>query len=82
MRVTQTTWTRGRRSERVLIETEDADLARIVAFVYGATARKGTVTAVEDDAGDVIAAEIATRAHRLKTPANEGCERKEHSRDE
>lgn len=82
MRVTQTTWTRGRRSERVLVETADTDLASIVAFVYGATARKGSVTAVEDDAGEIVAAEIATRAHRLKTPANAGRAKKEHSREE
>ena len=82
MRVTQTTWTRGRRSERVLIETADTDLASIVAFVYGAAARKGSVTAVEDNAGEIVAAEIATRAHRIKTPANAGCERKVHSREE
>jgi len=82
VRVTQTTWTRGRRSERVLIETADADLARIVAFVYGATARKGSVTAVEDAAGEIVAAEIATRAHRLKTPVNAGCEERVHSREE
>jgi hypothetical protein len=67
--VIQTTHRRGHADERVLIDTDDADLARIVAFVHGATARKGTVTSVETD-GETTSAEIATRAHRFKTPTH------------
>jgi hypothetical protein len=67
VRVIQTTHRRGHADERVLIDTDDADLARIVAFVHGATARKGTVTSVETDR-ETTSAEIATRAHRFKTP--------------
>ena len=67
MRVIVTTRQKGRAVERVVCETADADLARIVAFVYGVAARKGTVTSVEADGGETTHAEIATRAHRFKT---------------
>ena len=40
MRVIQTTYRRGHAVERVLIDTDDEDLARIVAFVHGTAARK------------------------------------------
>lgn len=70
MRVIQTTYRRGRAVDRVLIDTDDADLARIVAFVHGTAARKGTVTSVEGDDGETAHAEIATRAHRFKTPTH------------
>ena len=70
MRVIQTAYRRGRAVERVLIDTDDADLARIVAFVHGTAARKGTVTSVEADGGETTHAEIATRAHRFKTPTH------------
>jgi hypothetical protein len=70
VRVIQTAYRRGRAVERVLIDTDDADLARIVAFVHGTAARKGTVTSVEGDDGETTHAEIATRAHRFKTPTH------------
>ena len=70
MRVIVTTRQKGRAVERVVCETADADLARIVAFVYGADSRKGTVTSVEADDGETTHAEIATRAHRFKTPTS------------
>jgi len=70
VRVIQTAYRRGRAVERVLIDTDDADLARIVAFVHGTAARKGTVTSVEGDDGETTHAEIATRAHRFKTPTS------------
>lgn len=73
MRVIQTTHRRGRAVERVLIDTDDPDLARIVAFVHGTAARKGTVTSVETD-GETTSAEIATRAHRFKTPTRKAFE--------
>ena len=74
MRVIQTAYRRGRAVERVLIDTDDADLARIVAFVHGTAARKGTVTSVEADGGETTHAEIATRAHRFKTPSRKAFE--------
>ena len=74
MRVIQTIHRRGHAVERVLIDTDDADLARIVAFVHGATSRKGTVISVETDA-ETTSAEIATRAHRFKTPSRKAFSR-------
>ncbi len=74
MRVIQTIHRRGHAVECVLIDTDDADLARIVAFVHGATSRKGTVTSVETD-GETTSAEIATRAHRFKTPSRKAFSR-------
>ena len=74
MRVIQTTRRRGHAVECVLIDTDDEDLARIVAFVHGNTARKGTVTSVETD-GETTSAEIATRAHRFKTPSRKAFSR-------
>lgn len=73
MRVIQTTHRRGHAVERVLIDTDDEDLARIVAFVHGTAARKGTVTSVETDS-ETTSAEIATRAHRFKTPLRKAFE--------
>ena len=70
MRVIVTTRQKGRAVERVVCETADEDIARIVAFVYGASVRKGTVTSVEADDGETTHAEIATRAHRFKTPTH------------
>ena len=70
MRVIQTTYRRGHAVECVLIDTDDEDLARIVAFVHGTAARKGTVTSIETDA-ETTSAEIATRAHRFKTPSRQ-----------
>ena len=70
MRVIVTTRQGARFTERVACETDDADLARIVAFVHGTAARKGTVTSVEGDDGETTHAEIATRAHRFKTPTS------------
>lgn len=74
MRVIQTIHRRGHAVERVLIDTDDADLARIVAFVHGTAARKGTVTSIETDA-ETTSAEIATRAHRFKTPSRKAFSR-------
>ena len=73
MRVIQTTHRRGHAVERVLIDTDDEDLSRIVAFVHGTAARKGTVTSVETD-GETTSAEIAARAHRFKTPSRKAFE--------
>ena len=73
MRVIQTTHRRGHADERVLIDTDDPDLARIVAFVHGTAARKGTVVSVETN-GETTHAEIATRAHRFKTPSRKAFE--------
>ena len=70
MRVIVTTRQGARFTERVACETDDPDLARIVAFVHGTAARKGTVTSVEADGGETTHAEIATRAHRFKTPTH------------
>ena len=74
MRVIQTIHRRGHAVECVLIDTDDEDLARIVAFVHGATSRKGTVTSVETNA-ETTSAEIATRAHRFKTPSRKAFSR-------
>lgn len=74
MRVIQTIHRRGHAVERVLIDTDDEDLARIVAFVHGTAARKDTVTSVETD-GETTSAEIATRAHRFKTPSRKAFSR-------
>ena len=81
MRVIQTIHRRGHAVERVLIDTDDEDLARIVAFVHGAAARKGTVTSVETD-GEPTSAEIATRAHRFKTPSRKAFSRNRASVEE
>ena len=81
MRVIQTTRRRGHAVECVLIDTDDEDLARIVAFVHGTTARKGTVTSVETD-GETTSAEIATRAHRFKTPSRKAFEHNRTSVEE
>jgi hypothetical protein len=66
VRVIVTTRQGARFTERVACETDDPDLARIVAFVHGTAARKGTVVSVETN-GETTHAEIATRAHRFKT---------------
>ena len=81
MRVIQTTYRRGHAVECVLIDTDDEDLARIVAFVHGATSRKGTVTSVETNAV-TTSAEIATRAHRFKTPSRKAFSRNRTSVEE
>lgn len=81
MRVIQTTYRRGHAVECVLIDTDDEDLARIVAFVHGATSRKGTVTSVETNA-ETTSAEIATRAHRFKTPLRKAFQHNRTSDDE
>ena len=81
MRVIQTTRRRGHAVECVLIDTDDEELARIVAFVHGTAARKGTVTSVETD-GETTSAEIATRAHRFKTPSRKAFQHNRTSDDE
>ena len=81
MRVIQTTYRRGHAVECVLIDTDDEDLARIVAFVHGTAARKGTVTSIETDA-ETTSAEIATRAHRFQTPSRKAFSRNRTSVEE
>ena len=73
MRVIVTTRQGARFTERVACETDAPDLARIVAFVHGTAARKGTVVSVETN-GETTHAEIATRAHRFKTPSRKAFE--------
>jgi hypothetical protein len=55
-----------RRRERVVCETADEGLARIIASVHASAASKGTIVFVEADDGELVAAEVAARAHRFK----------------
>lgn len=56
----------ARRRERVVCETDDECLARIIASVHASAASKGTIVFVEADDGELVAAEVASRAHRFK----------------
>ncbi len=62
MRVTQTI---GGRT-RTVLETADAEAARVAYFVASTAARRGTMTELVDDQGETVDARISDRARSFK----------------
>lgn len=62
VRVTQTI---GGRT-RTVLETADAEAARVAYFVASTAARRGTMTELVDDQGETVDARISDRARSFK----------------